>query len=254
MLHSLLPTKRCSIKEKYSCLLKSEGDFVRKKYVLNLGLTALALGLVIPPVFAQGGERDAQNMIERNQHILGLPKAALKMEQKASLVMYDKDNQIIQSYSEEEWKELGTEIDIHKDSEVSTSGKPYAEIFDENGLLLDPPPNIEKEVKGLSDAGSRNLFVFRHSSFSNQLSIGQGKSFDHPKSLIIEPVGQVETLHVNLIDSTGQITGSMQLNDFSESIKIPLDSFTELDSYSIQLINKSQTEPVELVGGVVIYD
>lgn len=227
---------------------------MKKEYVLNLGLTVLALGLVIPPVFAQGGERDAQNMIERNQHILGLPKAALKMEEQTYLVMYDKNKQLIQSYSKDKVKELVTEIDIYKDSEATTGGEPYAEIFDENGLLLDPPPNIEKEVKGLSDAGSHDLFVFRHSSFSNQLSIGQGKSFDHPKSLIIEPVGQVETLHVNLIDATGQVIGSMQLNDFTESLKIPLDSFTELDSYSIQLINKSQTEPVELVGGVVIYD
>lgn len=227
---------------------------MKKEYVLNLGLTVLALGLVIPPVFAQGGERDAQNMIERNQHILGMPKAALKMEEQTYLVMYDKNKQLIQSYSKDRVKELVTEIDIYKDSEATTGGEPYAEIFDENGLLLDPPPNIEKEVKRLSDAGSHDLFVFRHSSFSNQLSIGQGKSFDHPKSLIIEPVGQVETLHVNLIDATGQVIGSMQLNDFTESLKIPLDSFTELDSYSIQLINKSQTEPVELVGGVVIYD
>ena len=227
---------------------------MRKKYVLNLGLTVLALGLVIPPVFAQGGERDAQNMIERNQHILGLPKAALKMEEKAHLVMYDKNNQLIQSYSKEKLKELVTETDIYKDSEATTSGEPYAEIFDENGLLLDPPTSIEKDVKDLSNAGSHSLFVFRHSSFSNQLSIGQGKSFNQPKSLIIEPVGQVETLHVNLIDATGQKIGSMQLNDFTESVNIPLDSFTGLDSYSIQLINKSQTEPVELVGGVVIYD
>jgi hypothetical protein len=64
----------------------------------------------------------------------------------------------------------------------------------------------------------------------------------------------VETLYVNLIDATGQTIGSMQLNDFTESVKIPLGSFTDQDSYSIQLINKSQTEPVELVGGVVVYD
>jgi hypothetical protein len=160
MLHSLLLIERCSSIEKYICLLKSEGDFVRKKYVLNLGLTVLALGLVIPPVFAQGGERDAQNMIERNQHILGLPKAALKMEEKAYLVMYDKNNQLIQSYSEEQLKELDTEIDIYKDSEVSMSGKPYAETFDKNGLLLDPPSNIEKEVKELSNAGGNIIREF----------------------------------------------------------------------------------------------
>lgn len=227
---------------------------MRKKYFLNVGLTILVLGLVIQPVFAQGGGNDVQRMIERNQQVLGIPKAALKMEEKAHLVMYDENNQLIQSYSEEQLKELVTEMDIYKDTEASTSGKPYAEIFDENGLLLDPPTSIEKEEKYLSNAGSHNLFVFRHSSFSNQLSIAQGKSFNQPKSLIIEPVGQVETLHVNLIDATGQTIGSMQLNDFTESVKIPLDSFTELDSYSIQLINKSQTELVELVGGVVIYD
>lgn len=228
---------------------------MKKKYFLNVGLTIFVLGLVIQPVFAEGGGNDVQRMIERNQQVLGIiPKAALNMEEKAHLVMYDKNNQLIQSYSEEQLKELVTEMDIYKDTEASISGRPYAEIFDENGLLLDPPTSIEKEVKELSDAGSHDLFVFRHSSFSNQLSIGQGKSFIQPRSLIVEPINQLETLIINLINGNGQIIGTIELSNFTESVKIPLDSYTTNDSYSIQLVNKSQKELIDLVGGVVIYN
>ncbi|MDJ0333560.1 hypothetical protein [Planococcus sp. S3-L1] len=227
---------------------------MKKKHFFNLGLIFLTFGLVIPTVFAKDGERRAQKTIEANQYIFGLPKAAMKIEEKPYLVMYDKNKQPIQSYSEEQLKELITEMHIYKDSEESQNGEPYAEIFDENGLLLNLSADIEKEVKELSVAGAHNLFVFRQSSFSNQLSIGQGKIFDQPKSLIIEPVEEIEILNVNLIDTTGEIIGSLELNNFTESLKIPLDFYTEDSPYSIQLINKSQKESVDLIGGVVIYN
>ena len=53
-------------------------------------------------------------------------------------------------------------------------------------MLLDPDEDIEKEMKELSGENKHKLFVFRSSTFVNNIPIGQDRTFYKPESLIIE--------------------------------------------------------------------
>ncbi|ALC85135.1 hypothetical protein AM499_04370 [Bacillus sp. FJAT-22090] len=168
--------------------------------------------------------------------------------------LFDKNGQMIKSYSEEEIKNQLIETNLYKSAEAE-NGKPFANFFDENGLIMNPSEEIKAEVKELSQSNKFKLYVFHRFSFSSNILVGQNSiaTFSKPQSIIIEPIEKFESMSIILQNSAGNRVGRIEIGNYLGGLSVPLDDFELDDSYSIQLINNNQEIPIYLHGGVIIY-
>lgn len=239
---------------------------MKRKYLLNASLIVLVLVLVTPKVIAYSAAKDYKNENEmntlepyvnfndqNNSEIDTFNKVKIN-EGKPYVNFYDGNGYLIDSYTQNQIENSLVETELYKPSKKSESGEFFAHYYDENGLLKNPDVDVRKEIIELSDNNKHKLFVFRHSSFLNNITIGQNRTFYKPESIIVEPESEFESMSVNILDSVGLKVGKIEMGNFLGGIKISLVNYVQDDSYSIQFINEKEPKRIDISGGIVIYN
>ena len=220
---------------------------MKKKYSIFLILIVIGLTIVIFMNYNNlKGEKTIDNSRNNSVEASTLKGSYMKL--------FDKNGQLMKSYSEEEIKNQLIETKLYKSAEAD-NGKPLANFLDENGLIINPTEEFKAEIKALSKSNKYKLYVFHSFSFSSNIPVGKNNIyFRKPHSIIIEPKEKFESMSIILQNSAGSKVGIIEIGNYIGGLNIPLDDFQLDDSYTIQLINKKQEIPIYLHGGLIIYD
>jgi len=236
---------------------------VKKKKVVKWSFVVLLLIFITPNVIAFStvikNEEEIDdlepygNIYDQNGDIIASTIKENVNYKKAYVKFYDENDYLINSYSQKQVKERFVGTDIHKKSTEGKSGEPYANFYDENGILVNEQVDMSKEIVKLAGYGE-NVFVFRYSSFLENIVIGKNRTFYKPKSIIIEPDVKFESMTINIINSVGKRAVKIETGNFVEALNIDLEDYIEDDFYSIIFTNENKNKRIQLVGGVVIYN
>ncbi len=237
---------------------------MKKRVVWTVSLAGVLVGCLIFIFFLSGGFQDEAyesdeeivepygHLYDSNGDIIASTDPERINVQKPYLKFYDENDKLIDSYTEEQIQVLSVDTEIYKYTKRDGE-EPYAEFYDENGIIMDADEDMEKELNQLL-ADNKSVFVFRESSFHENLSVGKGRQFVKPQSLIIEPLVKFRSMSINLFDSVGKQVGRIESGNFDGGLKIPLTEYVREDEeYTIQLVNEATGRHVHILGGVVLF-
>ncbi|OKL35291.1 hypothetical protein [Domibacillus mangrovi] len=228
---------------------------MKKRYFLSFSLVAL-----VALTYSASNHQDERhtdpfgNFYDKNGDLIDSSHKSILNEGRPYLTIYDQNNHLIGTYNEEQMKELTFDKDVYKEPKEMDTERPYAYFYDENGKLLNASQDIKAAMTQLSNSGEHDLFIFRSSSFKNNIEIGQNRIFKQPKRLILEPNEPFEQLSILLSDSKGQQTMKMEMGNFIGGINIPLEEYVPDDSYTIQFINEDEDQSIHILGGAVLFN
>lgn len=237
---------------------------MRKRYLSNVLLVVVVLFLITPKIIAYSAAKDYRKEMnnlepyvnfndQKNGGIDAFNKIKIN-EGKPYVNFYDGNGYLIDSYTQDQIEKSLVEIDIYSPSNESESGEFYTNYYDENGLLMNPDKDIRKQITELSKQNKHKLFVFRRSSFLNNIAIGKNITFYKPESIIVEPELEFESMSIKIFDSVGLEVGKIEMGNFLGGINVSLANYIQNDSYSIQFINEQEDKRINILGGIVIYN
>ncbi|HEK9103947.1 TPA: hypothetical protein SUB30_005499 [Bacillus pseudomycoides] len=231
---------------------------MKKGYFSKVAAVALSTALLVP-ASAAFGETVGVNAKEKvNQE---QTQRALYNDGKPFMEAYDKDDNLIKSFTQKEMQELNKQVldpEIFKIPEIP-KGEPVAHTYDENNFIIS---STNKEVEKAQRAAlekvkelALTVYNYEPASFYNSVYIGGGKKFYKPQSITIDPKRKFELMTIKLYYSDGTYCGKYSLGNFIGEHNVPLAWIAKhSDSYKIQF-NNNNTDgtAIHLYGGQVYY-
>lgn len=178
--------------------------------------------------------------------------------------LYDKNGDLIKSYSDaeievlmEEAKEINS---LYSDPVLVDD--PYVNIYDKNNIL------VGSSVKGVVNSQAQKFsasllatfdtYKYGATSFSNNISIAGGSYFYKPEDITINAEKYIEGMLIKLFPK-GQPTpsGTLKIGNLNSDIHVPIASLRDVyeTQHKIQFTNASETgKTIYLKGGTLYYN
>jgi len=190
-----------------------------KKYLAKAGVFALAAGIILPSTIAHG---------ESLPSTISASTANVNNAEidDVSVEVYDKDRNLIKTYSKEELAKFNQDI-----AKIPLRSSKF-------------DGNIQKET-AVTPLGM-NVYNFGYMSFSNYKWIKGGTSFYLPQSVQVEPQTRTTGLAVQLFQNSSLWEEYVVKGSFSSGLNIPISHLLNASSNYYQLRLKNY-------GGGTIY-
>lgn len=227
-----------------------------KRYLSKIALIGVSTSLLIPTSAAYG-DTSSSTVIKPTKEVKYEQSSEMNNE-KLLIEIYDKDDNLIKTYSEEEAKQFNQHVMVPNFLLPEVSGeKSGVNYYDENNILTSSSNknllNSQKEAIKKLIAANLKVYNFPKTSFSDSIWVAGGRTFYQPQSVHVIAAKQVNGMAVRLYqDNT--YTGQAVVNgSFTGGLNIPVGHFSNSGgSYSIKLQNRSNYD-ISLSGGQVYY-
>ncbi|KAA0781283.1 hypothetical protein [Bacillus sp. BPN334] len=196
-----------------------------KKNLGKLGVSAMALGVMIPSTAAFAEESTPVSAVNYEQNNV----TSETQNQELSVEVYDKNDNLVKVYTKEE-----------------------IEAF--NAQFAANPTAAFQYINNVSPL-ALNTTSFGKAVFSSSLWIRGGATFKKPQSVAVESPGNTNGLGIYVYHDGFQ-EGRYRVNGtFTGGLNIPIGHFTkEYNYYSLQLANMSEYGgTITLSGGTVFH-
>lgn len=181
-------------------------------------------------------------------------------KEKPFMKAYDKNGNLIKSYSRKEIKQLNQEVlasELYKQFE-SNDGKPYVHYYDKNGIMIDSNDKkllqSQGEALGKVQAAGLSVYNYKTTSFSNHVWIGGKRKFSKPQNIVVDAKKEFSLMTIEILQDYERI-GSVKIGNLSDKINVPVESFTsDSGEYQIKFTSEEAKKyAISLRGGQIYY-